>query len=141
MDTTNNEIFENGYASGKMDGFREGWTLARKIMYDYSDRDLGEMFGTISHYDIFRFPVEDIRRAYEEFKCKIKVGDVVKYGRYVGVVLQKDDNGIVRILTKSSKGNDHIMVASFPVSALTKLAEGADSLFDILEKSRYINEQ
>lgn len=137
MDTTNNKAFENGYASGKIDGFNEGWTLARKVMYDFSNRDLGEMFGTPSYYDIFRFPVEDVRKIFEEYKNKIKVGDVVKYGVYVGVVLEVHSKMII-ILTKNSEG--FVATRRVPKDQATKLAEITDSFSDMLGKIGYTNE-
>lgn len=140
MDTTNNEAFENGYASGKIDGFKEAWELARGILYGYSNGELRDMFGISDHYDIFSFPTEDVRICFEEYKNKIKVGDVVKYGRHVGVVLQIEGNNIARVLTKSSKGNGHVIVATFPVSTLIKLVEGVESFSDILENIKYVNE-
>ena len=139
MDTTNNEAFENGYASGKADGFAEAWKLARGILYDYSNGELRDMFGISAHYDIFHFPVEDVRKCFEEYKNRIRVGDVVKYGEYVGVVLQYNDN-LVRILTKSSNRSGNAIVMPCPVNATTKLAEGVDSFSDMLGKIGYANE-
>ena len=140
MDTTNNEAFENGYASGKADGFAEAWKLARGIFYEYSNGELIDMFGISDHYDIFSLPTKDVRNFFEEYKNRIKVGDVVKYGRHVGVVLQNEGDNIARVLTRSSKGNGHVMVASFPVSTLVKLAEGVESFSDMLGEIKYVNE-
>jgi hypothetical protein len=137
MDITNNEAFENGYASGKADGFKEAWELAGGILYDYSTRDLEEMFGTINHSDIFSFPVEYVRKCFEEYRNRIKVGDVVKSHEYVGVVIQKNST-LIRILTKTSTGN--AVVAAVPVDETVKLAEGVESFSDILENIKYVNE-
>jgi hypothetical protein len=133
MDITNNEAFENGYASGKIDGFKEAWELAGRILYDYSDRDLEEMFGTINHSDIFSFPVEYVRKCFEEYRNRIKVGDVVKSGqwKYIGVVLQTN-NTLVRALTRDSNG--HAVVAVFPVGECVKIEESVDSFSNLLKK-------
>jgi hypothetical protein len=131
MGITNDEAFERGYASGKIDGFKEAWELARGILYDYSNRDLGEMFGTINHSDIFYFPAEDVRKCFEEYRSRIKVGDVVKSGKYIGVVLQTN-NPLVRALTRDSNG--HAVVAVFPVGECVKIEENVDSFSDLLKK-------
>jgi hypothetical protein len=137
MSITNDEAFERGYASGKIDGFKEAWELASGILYDYSTRDLEEMFGTIDHSDIFRFPVEDVRKCFEEYRNRIKVGDVVKSRKYIGVVIQTNDT-LVRALTKDSNG--HAVVVIVPVDETVKLAEGVESFSDILENIKYVNE-
>lgn len=130
MDTTNNEVFENGYASGKIDGFKEGWELARRTLYDYSNDELRDIFGIIDHYDIFSFPTEDVRECFKEYKNRIRVGDVIKSGKYIGVVLQTN-NPLVRALTRDSNG--HAVVAVFPVGECVKIEESVDSFSDMLK--------
>lgn len=138
MDTTNNEAFENGYASGKTDGFDEAWRLAHDVFRsDYSFCELEEIFGTCEAYEIFDLPAIDVMTKIEEYKKDIKVGDVVKSNEYVGVVLQKN-NTLVRIVTKNSTGN--VVVAIIPVDETIKLAESVDSFSDMLGKIGYINE-
>ena len=137
MDTTNNEVFENGYASGKADGFAEAWKLARGVFYEYSNGELRDMFGISDHCDIFRFPTEDVRQCFEEYKNRIKVGDVVKYGVYVGVVLEIHSKMII-ILTKNSEG--FVATRRVPKDQATKLAESVDSFSDMLGKVGYVNE-
>ena len=139
MDTTNNEVFENGYASGKADGFAEAWKLARGVFYEYSNGELRDMFGISDHCDIFRFPTEDVRQCFEEYKNRIKVGDVIKSGKYIGVVLQIN-SPLVRALVRDSNG--HAVVAVFPVGECVKIEESVDSFSDLLKKVGvgYINE-
>ena len=137
MDTTNNEVFENGYAAGKADGFAEAWKLARGVFYEYSNGELRDMFGISDHCDIFRFPTEDVRQCFEEYKNRIKVGDVVKYGVYVGVVLEIHSKMII-ILTKNSEG--FVTTRRVPKDQTTKLAESVDSFSDLLGKVGYVNE-
>lgn len=137
MDTTNNEVFENGYASGKIDGFKEGWELARRTLYDYSNDELRDIFGTIDHYDIFSFPTEDVRECFKEYKNRIRVGDVVKYGAYVGVVLEIHSKMII-MLTKNSEG--FTATRRVPKDHVTKLAESVASFSDLLGKVGYVNE-
>jgi hypothetical protein len=137
MSITKDEAFERGWVSGQIYGFKEAWELACGILYDYSTRDLEEMFGTINHSDIFSFPVEYVRKRFEEYRNRIKVGDVVKSGKYIGVVLQTT-NTLVRALTKDSNG--HAVVVIVPVDETVKLAEGVESFSDILENIKYVNE-
>lgn len=137
MDTTNNEVFENGYASGKADGFKEAWKLARGVFYEYSNGELRDMFGISDHCDIFRFPTEDVRQCFEEYKNRIKVGDVVKYGAYVGVVLEIHSKMII-MLTKNSEG--FTATRRVPKDHVTKLAESVASFSDLLGKVGYVNE-
>lgn len=138
MDTTNNEAFENGYASGKTDGFDEAWRLAHDVFRsDYSFCELEEIFGTCEAYEIFDLPAIDVMTKIEEYKKKIKVGDVVKYGVYVGVVLEVHSKMII-ILTKNSEG--FVATRRVPKDQATKLAESVDSFSDMLGKVGYINE-
>lgn len=138
MDITDNKAFENGYASGKMDGFKEAWKLAHDVFRsDYSFCELEEIFGTCEVHEIFDLPANEVATRIEEYKKKIKVGDVVKYGNNVGVILQKCGN-IIRVLTKRKDG--HIVIIPYPVDIPTKLAESVDSFSDMLGKIGYINE-
>jgi len=140
MDTTNNEVFENGYASGKIDGFKEAWKLAQEVFNsDYAESTLKEIFGTYYTDEIFDLSAIEVATRIEEFKKEIKVGDVVKHGKYVGVVLQNDGN-IVRILTKASIRSGNTIIMPFPVSTVTKLAEAVESFSDMLGKVAYVDE-
>lgn len=138
MDTTNNEAFENGYASGKTDGFKGAWKLAGEIFnHDYSASTLEDIFGVYDLYSIFNLPSVEVATRIEEYKKKIKVGDVVKYGVYVGVVLEVHSKMII-ILTKNSEG--FVATRRVPKDQATKLAESVDSFSDMLGKVGYINE-
>lgn len=128
---------KDNYSLGKADGFAEAWKLARDIMYDYPSEDLMEMFGTISYYDIFHFPGDDVCKCFEEYKNGIKVGDVVEYGVYVGVVLEVHSKMII-ILTKNSEG--FVATRRVPKDHVTKLAKSVESFSDMLGKIGYINE-
>lgn len=138
MDTTNNKAFEKGYASAKMDGFKEAWKLAREIFnHDYSVNILEDIFGVYDLYSIFNLPAVEVATRIEEYKNKIKVGDVVKYGVYVGVVLEVHSKMII-ILTKNSEG--FVATRRVPKDQATKLAEITDSFSDMLGKIGYTNE-